>query len=26
MKTRSRHLKVISPERNTPRDSDRYLH
>ncbi|HZN94678.1 MAG TPA: DUF1751 domain-containing protein, partial [Myxococcales bacterium] len=25
-KTRSRHLKVISPERNTPRDSDRYLH
>jgi membrane associated rhomboid family serine protease len=25
-KTRSRHLRVISPERNTPRDSDRYLH
>ncbi len=25
-KTRGRHLKVISPERNTPRDSDRYLH
>lgn len=23
---RSKHLKVISPERNTPRDSDSYLH
>jgi membrane associated rhomboid family serine protease len=26
VKARSRHLKVISPQRNTPRDSDRYLH
>lgn len=24
--SRSRHLRVVSPERNTPRDSDRYLH
>jgi membrane associated rhomboid family serine protease len=26
LKGRSRHLKVISPDRNTPRDSDSFLH
>jgi membrane associated rhomboid family serine protease len=26
LRSRARHLKLVSPERNTPRDSDRYLH
>lgn len=26
LKTRSRHLRVVSEDRNMPRDSDRYLH
>lgn len=26
MRGRSKHLRVVAPDRNTPRDSDRYLH
>ncbi len=26
LRGRSKHLKVVAPDRNTPRDSDRYLH
>jgi hypothetical protein len=26
MRGRSKHLRVVAPDRNTPQDSDRYLH
>ena len=26
LRGRSKHLKLVAPDRNTPRDSDRYLH